>query len=191
MVIAVTDKDTQIKKGTQKVPRSGFGVSRFTLSADAGFSALVKSHQGVIRAFLTRLTRNSALADDLAQETFLQAHSRRLQLQNPKAARAWLFQIAYNTYASHARKEGRRRVLRDTQMERPQTHMAASTGVALDIERAMATLPTDMRAAVILCLSYGMSHSEAAQALSLPLGTVKSHVSRGRKTLQTILVAYK
>jgi len=161
------------------------------LAAPLDFTALVKTHQGVIRAFLNRLCRNQALADDLAQDTFMQAHGRIDQLQNPDAARAWLFQIAYNTYAGHARKEGRRRELRETQMEAQETQSEPNSGLAMDIERAMAELPNDMRAAVMLCLSYGMSHGEAAAALSLPLGTVKSHVTRGRAKLQAILAAYQ
>ena len=63
----------------------------------------------------------------------------------------------------------------------------AETGAPLEdriaLARAMAELPDDQRAAVVLCLSEGFSHAEAASILNLPLGTVKSHVTRGRERL--------
>lgn len=161
------------------------------MSAPDDFSAMVKTHQGIIRAFLTRLTRNAALADDLTQDTFLQAHRQIGALKNPQAAKAWLFQIAYTTYAAHARKEGRRRTLRETELAPSEDTASPPSGMAMDVERAMATLPEDMRAALMLCLSYGMSHSQAAAALGMPIGTVKSHISRGRAQLMTVLAAYK
>lgn len=155
------------------------------------FEDMVKANQGIIRAFLTRLTRNAALADDLAQDTFLQAHRQFESLQSPAAARAWLFQIAYHAFAAHARKEGRRRQLRENNPDIPPADIAPPSGAAQDIERAMAELPSDMRAALMLCLSYGMSHPEAALALDMPIGTVKSHITRGRARLVARLAAYK
>lgn len=64
-------------------------------------------------------------------------------------------------------------------------------GLAMDIEEAMNTLAPECRAVVILCLAHGMSHSEAANATGLPLGTVKSHVNRGKEKLRTFLHAYE
>lgn len=160
-------------------------------SRTQSFEHMVKTHQGIIRAFLSRLTGNAALGDDLAQDTFLQAHRQFETLQNPAAARAWLFQIAYNTYAAHARKEGRRRQLRAQAPDAPAANITPPCGVAMDIERAMAGLPDDMRAVLMLCLSYGMSHSQVAAAMDMPLGTVKSHVNRGRAQLMRSLSAYK
>lgn len=57
----------------------------------------------------------------------------------------------------------------------------------IDLSRAMHALPVDQRAAVALCLAAEFSHSEAAEALGLPLGTVKSHVQRGRAALLAVL----
>jgi RNA polymerase sigma-70 factor (ECF subfamily) len=55
------------------------------------------------------------------------------------------------------------------------------------LEAAMAQLPPDQRAAVALCLAQGWTHAEAAEALDLPLGTIKSHVARGRDKLLSVL----
>jgi RNA polymerase sigma-70 factor (ECF subfamily) len=67
---------------------------------------------------------------------------------------------------------------------------AVPGGQALDIERAMDSLLPDCRAVVILCLLHGLTQAEAATATGLPLGTVKSHVARGKAKLQAVLSAY-
>jgi len=150
---------------------------------------MVRAHQGAIRAFLRRLTRETALADDLAQISFLKAYEQRGNLRDSSAAKTWLFQIAYRSFVDHHRKGTRRRGLLEghVQDEPPQ----APTGLKMDIKAAMNTLPAECRAVVILCLAHGMSHSEAATATNLPLGTVKSHVARGKTKLKTFLAAYE
>jgi RNA polymerase sigma-70 factor (ECF subfamily) len=57
----------------------------------------------------------------------------------------------------------------------------------MDLERALQTLPAERRAAVVLCLANGFSHEDAALTLGMPLGTLKSHVLRGRQQLQSLL----
>ena len=150
---------------------------------------MVRAHQGCIRNFLRRLTRETALADDLAQISFLKAYEQRGTLRDAKAAKSWLFQIAYRCFLDHYRKEARRRDLAGGHVEDEAPE--APEGLKIDIEAAMNSLPTECRAVVILCLAHGMSHSEAAAATDLPLGTVKSHVSRGKDKLKTFLSAYK
>jgi len=150
---------------------------------------MVRAHQGAIRAFLRRLTGETALADDLAQISFLKAYEQRRNLRDSSAAKTWLFQIAYRSFVDNHRKRARRRGLSKghVQDEPPQ----APTGLKMDIEAAMNTLPAECRAVVILCLVHGMSHSEAATATELPLGTIKSHVARGKRKLKTFLAAYE
>jgi RNA polymerase sigma-70 factor (ECF subfamily) len=72
----------------------------------------------------------------------------------------------------------------------PPEPAAVPSGQALDIERAMDSLPPDCRAVVMLCLLHGLTQAEAATATGLPLGTVKSHVSRGKAKLRAVLSAY-
>jgi len=64
------------------------------------------------------------------------------------------------------------------------TEAPRDMGSVVDLDRALATLKDDERTAVVLCYSCGMSHSEAAEATGMPLGTVKSHVNRGREKLK-------
>jgi len=153
------------------------------------FENMVRAHQGAIRNFLRRLTRDPALADDLAQQCFLKAYEQRHRLRDPKAAKSWLFQIAYRRFVDYIRKETRRRGLSECVIE--VDPLIAPAGLKMDIEQAMDSLPSDCRAVVILCMAHGMSHSEAASATGLPLGTVKSHMTRGKIKLRTFLSAYQ
>ena len=151
---------------------------------------LVKTHQGGLRTFLRRMCRNDALADDLAQETFIRALQKIDQLKDQASEKAWVYQIGYRIFLDHVRKEKRRRALSDEKMPE-QEPATQSAGVKMDVEQAMNNLPEAQRAAVMLCLAYGFSHSEAAAALGQPLGTVKSHVNRGKTALRGFLMAYE
>ena len=151
------------------------------------FSRLVERHQQAVRAFLRRACADWAAADDLAQETFLSAWPRIGRLRAGASVRAWLCGIAYRKHLTARRSAIRGRV-RDTayEAERP-TPAAGRIDERLALQAAMAELPPAQRACVALCLAGDFSHAEAAEALDLPLGTVKSHVTRGRARLLVAL----
>src|SRR5437763_11406637 len=147
------------------------------------FSRLVERHQQPVRAFLRRACGDWAQADDLAQETFLAAWSRIGRLKTGASVRAWLCGIGYNKHLTAVRSAGRERARGAVyEADRDETVDAAPED-KLALERAMAELPAEQRACVALCLAADFSHAEAAEALDMPLGTVKSHVSRGRARL--------
>jgi RNA polymerase sigma factor (sigma-70 family) len=147
------------------------------------FSRLVERHQQAVRAFLRRACGDWAQADDLAQETFLAAWSGIGRLKAGASVRAWLCGIGYNKHLTAVRSAGRERARGAVyEADRDETVDAAPED-KLALERAMADLPAEQRACVALCLAADFSHAEAAEALSMPLGTVKSHVSRGRARL--------
>jgi len=149
---------------------------------------MLRTHQGAVRAFLRRICGDAALADDLAQDSFMKAYRSMEQLSDPEKLRSWLFGIAYREFLNHARKDKRRRQLSQSHIE-PEP-AAVPSGQALDIERAMDSLSPDCRAVVLLCLLHGLTQSEAAKATGIPLGTVKSHVNRGKEKLRAVLSAY-
>ena len=151
------------------------------------FSRLVDRHQQAVRAFLRRACGDWAEADDLAQETFLAAWPRIGRLQAGGSVRAWLCGIAYRKHLT-ARRSAVRSRARDTAWEQERTLPAAGQiDDRLTLETVMGDLPPDQRACVALCLAADFSHAEAAEALDLPLGTVKSHVTRGRARLLSAL----
>lgn len=151
------------------------------------FSPIVRAHQGAVRTFLLRLTRNDALADDLAQLTFIRAFNHRHKLLNQQSVKPWLFQIAYRIFLDDYRKEQRRKELTAEPEDSVQN---SNSGLSMDINAAMNALSLDCRAAVMLNLAYGFSHDECAKTLEMPLGTVKSHVKRGKEKLKHFLKAY-
>ena len=155
-------------------------------SADA-FGRLVHKHQQGLRAFLRRLSANHADADDLAQETFVFAWEHIARFDASRPFRPWLFGIAWRKH-----REGKRSWLRlltrqGRAAEGAPTTFQPDPGLGLDLAKAAATLPVEQRAALLLCLAGDFTHAEAAEALGLPLGTVKSHVARGREKLAAAL----
>jgi len=147
------------------------------------FSRLVERHQQPLRAFLRRACGDWAQADDLAQETFLAAWSRIGRLKAGASVRAWLCGIGYNKHLTAVRSAGRERARATVYEADRDATIDAPAEDKLALERAMAELPAEQRACVALCLAADFSHAEAAEALDMPLGTVKSHVSRGRARL--------
>ena len=154
----------------------------------AAFGSLVRTHQSKMRGFLRRLTRgDAALADDLAQETFLEAHRKVAQYRGEGSFGSWLCGIAWSRFLMERRKRKEEPLEAAPETVGEDTH--AATLARLDLERAMARLSAEERAALTLCYALGHSHGEAAAILSLPLGTVKSHVLRGREKLKAMLEA--
>lgn len=154
-------------------------------SADA-FGRLVQMHQQALRAFLRRLCGNAADADDLAQEAFVFAWEHIGRFDASRPFRPWLFGIAWRKYRE--RKRGWLRLLkRESRSVSDETSFAPDPGLKLDLVKAASTLPPEQRAAVLLCLGAEFTHAEAAEALALPLGTVKSHINRGREKLAALL----
>ncbi len=154
------------------------------------FGELVRRHQGLIRGMMARMSRNRALAEDLAQDAFIRAFQKIGSFSGTGSFKSWLCKIAYNEFLMAARK----RKATDKAMEKfkgevDDTEMPRDMGNVVDLDRALATLKDDERTAVVLCYSCGMSHSEAAEATGMPLGTVKSHVNRGREKLKAFFEA--
>jgi RNA polymerase sigma-70 factor (ECF subfamily) len=137
----------------------------------------------MLRGFLRRLTRGDhALADDLAQETFLEAWRKLIQYRGEGSFGGWLTRIAWSRFLMEARKR-KPELLEDL----PEQGVETSPDVKLDLESAMRRISANERAALTLCYALGHSNEEAAEILDMPLGTVKSQVLRGREKLRTLL----
>lgn len=171
---------------------ASLGEQEWIRAARAGsapaFARLVGAHQSAVRAFLRRtLSGGWAEADDVAQETFVSAWQALPRLRDDQGFRAWLLGIAWRRAQDRIR-QARRGAARDQAwLEVTPSVEGASPADRLAVRQALADLAPDVRASVALCLADGWSHAEAAQALGLPLGTVKSHVARGRARLLVAL----
>ena len=168
------------------------------------FAELVKRHQSTVRACLRKLTAgNHALADDLAQDTFVLAWRNLKSFRQEAKFSTWLYRIATNCWLADARKRreellgDRADDVADEDGDATMPHIddahadhARGSALKLDLERAMAVLSDGERAAIVQCYHNDLSHEEAAYVLGCPVGTVKTHVLRGKQKLKAALSAY-
>jgi RNA polymerase sigma-70 factor (ECF subfamily) len=157
---------------------------------DKAFEELLCRRQGFIRGLMRQLSGDWATADDLAQEAFLQAWRKLRTLRAPGAFGGWLRQIAVNVFLQHIRRTGL--VIEDSdEMVSHATVDNGDTSVQMDLERALAYLRPVERLCVVLAYGERMSHGEICSTTGLPLGTVKSHISRGSARLRQYLSDYE
>jgi RNA polymerase sigma-70 factor (ECF subfamily) len=141
-----------------------------------------------------RLTGNPHDAEDLTQEVFVRVF-RRLSTYRPGTLEGWIHRITTNLFLDQARRRQRIRfdALSDERAERLHSDQPAPDKAYADqtfdddIEQALATLPPEFRAAVVLCDVEGLSYDEIAQILDAKLGTVRSRIHRGRAMLRSAL----
>jgi RNA polymerase sigma-70 factor (ECF subfamily) len=156
----------------------------------AAFTELVWRRQSWLRNLLRRLCRDPALADDLAQQVFMQAWRALPRLNSVAAFGAWLRRLAINTWLAHARSAAARTVPLESVELDSTPGFPVATAEALDLDRALTRLSAEERLCVVLAYSEGLSHPEISAATGLPLGTVKSHVRRGARNLRALLDDY-
>ena len=160
---------------------------------DIAFGELVRRRQAAIRNLFRRMTRDPALADDLAQQAFVTAWKSIRTLKSPAAFGAWLRKLAVNCWLQQARLKKHEVALDEAgavEAGAIDGHWAPAVAERLDLDGALATLPPDARLCVVLAYSEGMSHAEISDSTAIPLGTVKSHIARGAARLRELLHAY-
>jgi RNA polymerase sigma-70 factor (ECF subfamily) len=176
--------DGRLQTGEDAAPDADRALAALAAAGDAeAFTKLVRRHERRVRSFLTRLCRGSG-ADDLAQDTFLQAWRMAASFRGEGSYEGWLLRIAWRQFLS-GRRTRQREV--DTLPEETRDTAQHDTGQGIDLERALAMLDARERAAALLCFSQGYSHGEAAAILEMPLGTLKSVVARARTRLAAYL----
>ena len=163
-------------------------------SRSASFEAEALTHlDGLYRAAL-RLTRVPADAEDLVQETYLKAFRASESFEPDTNLRAWLFTILHNTARNRARDRAREHVTVDSEVvdraadtrpgsaDTPEMLLLRDT-LAPELQAAIDALPDAFRQAVWLRDVEEFSYAEIAAMLDIPLGTVMSRISRGRRML--------
>ena len=164
-------------------------VARVLVDDDQhAFSELVRRHQSAVRGLLRQLTRTDvALADDLAQQTFLRAYKNIRSFRGEARFSTWLYRIAYNCFREDARRRKELVGIDEEQLQTRHDPQTVDPGLRHDLMRALSLLPLNERSAVLLCCQNGLSHDEASRVLDIPLGTVKTNVLRGREKLKRML----
>ena len=158
---------------------------------------LIRRHQTRIFNFALALTANSADAEDLAQETFVRAFRGLRRFRGESSFRNWLYRIAANAARTRLGRQARQAAVWEARVEagdhagRPPAAAAAGIEKAVmyrqALDRALAALPGELRAAVVLRDAEGLEYREIAAALGIPIGTVMSRIFRARRLLRPML----
>ena len=147
---------------------------------EAAFTTLMRSAQPHVWRFLRHLLGDDELAADVTQETFVRVHGALGRFRHQARFSTWLFRIARNAAVDEQRR-GARRDRMQSAIARPRPAVDASLGA--EVRAALASLSPRLREAFVLVEVFGQPYQEAADVLSVPVGTVKSRVFRARLEL--------
>jgi RNA polymerase sigma-70 factor (ECF subfamily) len=174
------------------IPSDADLIASVRVSDDrAAFGQLVLRHQSAVRSFLRHLTSGDfALADDLAQETFILAYRRLDHFRGESSFVTWLLGIAHNHWRNARRRQRDQTSLDDTIPAVDRESDSHASDLRQDLAGAMRGLSPDEQLAIHLNYQQGRSHSEIATLLSWPIGTVKTHLTRAKEKLRQHLAAW-
>jgi RNA polymerase sigma-70 factor, ECF subfamily len=156
-------------------------------TADRSLCAQIEAFIPRLRRYARAMARDQVAADDLVQDCLVRALGKIHLWEKGTDLRAWLFTILHNQHVSLARQATRQRASSELQKYKTGLALSPTQTVRLelrDLERAIAKLPDEQRSVILLVGLEGMSYDEAASVVNLPVGTVRSRVSRGRETLR-------
>lgn len=176
------------------------------------FTALLKDCLDVMYRVALRLTKDESQAEDLISDTCLSAWKNFVRLKNHRSFKSWILRIMTNTYISSYRKlKNQPGVLPESALLKEGEDFSLFEELSSplvfyetnpekefiknlfweDVAKAVDNLPDIYRAAVVLCCFEDIRYKEAAKILNLPIGTVRSRLSRGKAMLQKILWTYR
>ena len=142
-----------------------------------------------LRRYARALTHDIITADDLVQDCLTRAFGKLHLWQEGTDLRAWLFTILHNQYVNHIRRAVREGAPVGLSESEPLLRRAPPQTKRLelrDLERAIAKLPEEQRAVILLVVLEGMRYEEVAAILDVPVGTIRSRLSRGREALRRL-----
>jgi RNA polymerase sigma-70 factor (ECF subfamily) len=184
------------------------GMVSLTMADQATFADQAMEHMSSLYTAALRMTRNSADAEDLVQETYLKAYRAFGTFQEGTNLKAWLYKILTNTFINRYRAKKRRpeetdlEDVEDLYLYRRLGGLEAATAgrsaeeevlerfTDTEVKEALESLPENFRMAVLMADVEGFSYKEIADILDIPIGTVMSRLHRGRKALQKALFEF-
>ncbi|MFT4253829.1 MAG: RNA polymerase sigma factor [Caulobacter sp.] len=175
--------------GVQRPPTTGHDVELAALAATgdrAAYGELVRRHGSSVRGLLRRLGADPATADDVAQDAFLVGFEQIAEYRGEGAFGGWIKKTAARLYLRKVKRDARL-IFSDAAPDEAPPQAGAAPGDKLDLDEALKGLSRGERLCVSLCYGADWSHAEAAEALNIPVGTVKSHVKRGLDKLRARL----
>ncbi len=179
-----TDSDQMLVERVQRGDRSAFDM-------------LVRKYQHKIIKLISRYVHDSTEALDVAQEAFIKAYRAIPGFRGDSAFYTWLYRIAINTAKNHLVAESRRPLDHGVDLQDPEQYdmqarlrdmdtperLLLTEEIQRTVETAIEQLAEDLRTAIILREIEGMSYEEIAQAMSCPVGTVRSRIFRAREAI--------
>ena len=169
------------------------------------FEQIAFEHINAMYSTALRVTRNQQDAEDLVQETFLKAYKNFHHFEPGTNFKAWIFRILMNTFINKYHKDQKNpvsvefekvehtveQILSDDEIKTVLTNRNKFRELFDDeIVHAIENMPEDYRLCVLLCDIENFSYNEISEMLNVPIGTVMSRISRGRKILQKSLLDY-
>ena len=155
------------------------------------FGRLLESEIPRLRRYAFALTRNMSRADDLVQDTLVRAIAKQTSWQCGTNLRAWLFTIMHNQNVNGLRRCARESITVAINDAGPFLTAATDDPTAAlslrDLDRALAQIPEERAQVILLIGLEGTSYEEAATILDVPIGTIRSRLSRGRQSLRTLM----
>lgn len=172
-------------------------VKRVQKGDKGAFDMLVLKYQHKIVNLVMRYVRDPDLALDITQEAFIKAYRALPRFRGDSAFYTWLYRIAVNTAKNHLAAQRRRPMDIELDMQDPEQFdlhaklketdtpegISISRELKETVERAIQSLPDDLRAAIILRELDGMSYEEIAETMECPVGTVRSRIFRARDAI--------
>ena len=155
----------------------------------AAFAELVRRAAPLAWSTLRRMGAQPALADDLTQDTLLIALRAIATYRGEAAFASWAARIAAREYLQHLRKNARLMLTAEPADADTTADPTLAHGARLDLDKSLARLKPVERLCVSLCHGAGFTHDEISAELGIPLGTAKSHVTRGLKKLRLLMRA--
>jgi RNA polymerase sigma-70 factor (ECF subfamily) len=176
----------------EPVQRPEPGEAEWIALAQAGdmaaFERLYRAHVARVHGLCLRMTRHKQTAEDLTQETFVNAWRSLSAFEGRSGFGTWLHRIAVNAVLAKSRSPQGRGESSLTDLDGQQmefeSHDGMDTATPLDLERAIETLPPGARDVMVLHGIYGYSHEEAAGMLGVAVGTCKAQLHRARRLLR-------
>ena len=167
-------------------------VERCRQGDETAFRELVDQHKGLVYALIARSISNRARADELAQDVFLKVHKGLPYFRGESKLSTWLYRIVINVL-SQERPDRATTSLDDDTLDRPQAQPAADDRAFGDLvlkdrlHKAIERLPMQYQVLINGHYLKGMRYEDLAEALNLPMGTVKTHLHRAKRQLRHLL----
>jgi RNA polymerase sigma factor (sigma-70 family) len=164
-------------------------VARIVSQNDTqAFGELIRRHQSHVRNFLRKLTGDTALADDLAQDCFLHAWDKLSTYSGHGTFIGWLLKVAYTTFLQAKRRSKRYAEILTEVGQVAEAESKSYTQVneeVTDLDKLLAILDEEERAIMVMSYACGLSHREISDATDMPVGTVKSVIHRSKEKIRS------